>query len=66
MPIRTFLTTLYPIYIYILWVAFLVNYARLLRDNTLGPFKLNLVNGLMQLNSESGPLCCVLERLTSP
>jgi hypothetical protein len=28
-------------------------------------FKLNLINGYMQLDPKSGPLCCVLERLTS-
>jgi hypothetical protein len=63
MPIRTFLATLYPIYIP--WVAFwlVVLGAALSHISVL---LINLINGLMQLNPESGPLCCVLEWLTSP
>jgi hypothetical protein len=53
-------------FIYIPWVAFLVSCARLLRYNISWSFLINLINGLMQLNSEGGPLCCVLEWLTSP
>jgi hypothetical protein len=32
----------------------------------LGPFLINLINGLMQLNSGADPLCCVLEWFVRP
>ena len=35
----------------------LVSCARLLRYNTLWSFLINLINGLLELNSESGTLC---------
>ena len=63
MPIRTFLATLYPIYIPL--GCILVSCARLLRYNTLWSFLINLINGLLELNSGSGPLCFVLEWLMS-
>jgi hypothetical protein len=53
-------------FIYILWVAFLVSCARLLRYNKPGSFLINLINGLMQLNSGADPLCCVLEWFVRP
>src|SRR6185295_12337831 len=43
----------------------LVSCARLLRYNTLWSFLIKLINGLLELNSGSGPLCFVLEWLTS-
>jgi hypothetical protein len=53
-------------YIYTLWVAFLVSCARLLRYNISWSFLINLINGLMQLNSGADPLCCVLEWFVRP
>ena len=56
MPIRTFLATLYPLYIPL--GCILVSYARLLRYNIFWSFFLiKLINGLLELNSESGTLC---------
>ena len=55
MPIRTFLATLYPLYVPL--GCILVSCARLLRYNTFWSFLINLINGLLELNSESGPLC---------
>ena len=43
----------------------LVSCARLLRYNIFWSFLIKLINGLLELNSESGPLCFVLEWLTS-
>ena len=43
----------------------LVSCARLLRYNTLWSFLIKLINGLLELNSGSGPLSFVLEWLTS-
>jgi hypothetical protein len=53
-------------FIYILWVAFLVSCARLLHYNISWSFVINLINGLMQLNSGADPLCCVLEWFVRP
>ena len=53
---KDFLATLYPLYIYPLG-CILISCARLLRYNTLWSFLINLINGLLELNSESGPLC---------
>ena len=56
MPIRTFLATLYPLYIPL--GCILVSCARLLRYNIFGSFFLiKMINGLLELNSESGTLC---------
>ena len=52
---KDFLATLYPLYIPL--GCFLVSCARLLCYNTLWSFLINLINGLLELNSESGPLC---------
>ena len=52
---KDFLATLYPLYIPL--GCILVSCARLLRYNTLWSFLINLINGLLELNSESGPLC---------
>src|SRR6185436_16662326 len=60
---KDFLATLYPLYIPL--GCILVSCARLLRYNTIWSFLINLINGLLELNSESGPLCFVLEWLTS-
>jgi hypothetical protein len=60
---KDFLATLS--FIYIPWVAFWL----VVLGAALSPISvllINLINGYIQLNSESGPLCCVLERLTSP
>src|SRR6185503_1167325 len=59
---KDFLATLYPLYI--LLGCILVSCARLLRHNILWSFLINLINGLLEFNSESGPLCFVLEWLT--
>ena len=55
MPIRTFLATLYPLYIPL--GCILVSCARLLRYDTPWSFVIKLINGLLELNSESGTLC---------
>jgi hypothetical protein len=60
---KDFLATVI-LYIYTLG-CILVSCARCCTLTHLGPFKLNLINGYMQLDPESGPLCCVLEWLTS-
>src|SRR6185295_6701084 len=52
---KDFLATLYPLYIPL--GCILVSSARLLRYNTLWSFLIKLINGLLELNSESGPLC---------
>ena len=53
---KDFLATLNPLYIPL--GCILVSCARLLRYNTFWSFFLiNLINGLLELNSESGPLC---------
>jgi hypothetical protein len=52
---KDFLATLYPLYIPL--GCILVSCARLLRYNTLWSFLINLINGLLELNSESGTLC---------
>src|SRR6185369_15134467 len=52
---KDFLATLYPLYIPL--GCILVSCARLLRYNTLWSFLINLINGLLKLNSESGTLC---------
>jgi hypothetical protein len=44
----------------------LVSCARLLRYNKPWSFLINLINGLMQLNSGADPLCCVLEWFVRP
>ena len=54
---KDFLSTLYPLYLPL--GCILVSCARLLRYNTLWSFLINLINGLLELNSESGPLCCL-------
>ena len=46
-----FISFIYPL------GCILFSCARLLRYNTLGSFLINLINGLLELNSESGPLC---------
>ena len=43
--------------LYIPWGCILVSCARLLRYNTFWSFLINLINGLLELNYESGPLC---------
>jgi ABC-type uncharacterized transport system permease subunit len=53
-------------FIYILWVAFLISCARLLRYNKSWSFLINWINGRMQLNSGADPLCCVLEWFVRP
>src|SRR6185369_2764755 len=60
---KDFLATLYPLYIP--WGCILFSCARLLHYNTLWSFLINLINGLLELNSEGGPLCFVLGWLTS-
>ena len=60
---KDFLATLYPLYIPL--GCILVSCARLLRYNTLWSFLINLINGLLELNSESDPLCFVLGWFTS-
>src|SRR6185295_16791546 len=52
---KDFLATLYPLYIPL--GCILVSCARLLRYNTLWSFLINLINGLLELNSESDTLC---------
>ena len=52
---KDFLATLYPLYMPL--GCILVSCARLLRHNILWSFLINLINGLLELNSESGPLC---------
>ena len=52
---KDFLATLYPLYIPS--GCILISCARLLRYNTLWSFLIKLINGLLELNSESGPLC---------
>src|SRR4029079_16694298 len=52
---KDFLATLYPLYIPL--GCILVSCARLLRYNTLWSFLIKLINGLLELNSENGPLC---------
>ena len=52
---KDFLATLYTLYIPL--GCILVRCARLLRYNTLWSFLIKLINGLLELNSESGPLC---------
>ena len=46
-----FISFIYPL------GSILFSCARLLRYNTLWSFLINLINGLLELNSESGPLC---------
>jgi hypothetical protein len=60
---KDFLATVI-LYIHTLGCIF-VSCARCCALTHLGSFKLNLINGYMHLDPESGPLCCVLERLTS-
>ena len=55
MPIRTFLATLYPLYIPL--GCILVSCARLLRYNIYWSFLIKLINDLPEFNSESGTLC---------
>ena len=52
---KDFLASLYPLYMPL--GCILVSCARLLRYNTLWSFLIKLTNGLLELNSESGPLC---------
>ena len=52
---KDFLASLYPLNIPL--GCILVSCARLLRYNTLWSFLINLINGLLELNSESGTLC---------
>ena len=52
---KDFLATLYPLYVPL--GCILVSCARLLRYNTLWSFLINLINGLLEFNSESGTLC---------
>ena len=52
---KDFLATLYPLYIPL--GCILVSCARLLRYNIFWSFLIKLINGLLELNSESGPLC---------
>jgi hypothetical protein len=61
---KDFLATLS--FIYIPWVAFWLVVLGVALSHVMVLFLINLINGYMQLNSESGPLCCVLEWLTSP
>jgi hypothetical protein len=62
---KDFPSHLFNLYIYPLG-CILVSYARLLRYNIFGSFVINLINGLMQLNSGADPLCCVLEWFVRP
>ena len=52
---KDFLATLYPLYIPL--GCILVSCARLLRYDTPWSFVIKLINGLLELNSESGTLC---------
>ena len=52
---KDFLATLYPLYMPL--GCILVSCARLLRYNTFWSFLIKLINGLLEFNSESGPLC---------
>jgi hypothetical protein len=61
---KDFLATLS--FIYIPWVAFWLVVLGAALSHVMVLFLINLINGYMQLNSKSGPLCCVLEWLTSP
>jgi hypothetical protein len=48
------------------WVAFCLVVLGAALSHICWSLLINLINGYMQLNSESGPLCCVIEWLTSP
>ena len=52
---KDFLASLYPLNIPL--GCILISCARLLRYNTLWSFLIKLINGLLELNSESGTLC---------
>ena len=52
---KDFLASLYPLNIPL--GCILISCARLLRYNTLWSFLINLINGLLEHNSESDPLC---------
>ena len=52
---KDFLATLYPLYIPL--GCILVSCARLLRYNIFWSFLIKLINGLLELNSESDTLC---------
>jgi hypothetical protein len=61
---KDFLATF--ISLYISFGCILGSCARLLRYNKSWSFLINLINGLMQLNSGADPLCCVLEWFVRP
>ena len=53
---KDFLATLYPLYISF-GVAFWLVVLGCCAITHSGPFLINLINGLLELNSESGPMC---------